>query len=137
MIVPGHALKLQVRLAVDLVGQLRRDIRDQVGLAGAQRDEACRGLGDRLPGQALNFRFGAPVFGFASMTRRSPGTHSTNLYWPVPTGFLATSSPAGCHRRWRHHERGVPQRVQQRGVRTVSGHLDRRGVDDLDALSSA
>src|SRR5437899_1965601 len=28
------------------------------------------------------------------MTRRSPGTHSTNLYWPVPTGFLATWSPA-------------------------------------------
>src|SRR5437667_7704498 len=30
------------------------------------------------------------------MTRRSPGTHSTNLYWPVPTGFLATWSPAAC-----------------------------------------
>src|ERR1700716_2844392 len=30
------------------------------------------------------------------MTRRSPGTHSTNLYWPVSTGFLATRSPAAC-----------------------------------------
>jgi hypothetical protein len=29
----------------------------------------------------------------ASTTSRSPGTHSTNLYGPVPIGFLKYSSP--------------------------------------------
>ena len=59
----------------------------------------------KLSGMGRQITFlilGAPrqYAGLASSTTRSSLTHSTNLYGPVPTGFVPKASQSTCFRYW-------------------------------------
>ena len=65
----SHTLHLEVRLAVNLIDQLRRDVGNQVGLARVQSNQTGRGFGDRFHVRRWILLFGRCM----SRRIRSPG----------------------------------------------------------------
>ena len=111
----------------------RLEVREGVDIAGHQRGELRRRIGDDAEGRAIKLRRLAPVFGILGQLD-AVALHPLHQLERSGADGLGGVGRGGL---LSHHRRIAPAQIEQeRAVRLLERDLERRRIDDLDVLDA-